>query len=158
MKPGPKPMPTVERLRRGNPGGRPMNKREPKPRKGRLVCPRWLDEEARREWKRLEPLLRDAGITTSVDRAVLAAYCRAWSRWVWACKATDKNGAVIVSKKTGQAYQGPYVNVEAMYEKQLRACEAELGMTPSSRTRVQVTQTPQEAPEVDATLKYFEAS
>lgn len=45
---GRKPKPTALKVLEGNPGHRPLNKKEPLP-KGRLPrCPDWLEDDARR--------------------------------------------------------------------------------------------------------------
>lgn len=133
---GPKPKPTAVKELAGNPGGRPLNEHEPNLGAALLACPGWMGEEAAAEWDRVAPLLFRAGVTTEADRALLAAYCRAYSQWVAACAEVDDEGAVRISPKTGQPYQSAHVNVEAMYAKEMRACAAELGMTPSSRSRI----------------------
>ena len=44
---GRKPDPTVLRLLKGNPSKRPINKDEPKPRKGSISVPKHLDKRAK---------------------------------------------------------------------------------------------------------------
>ena len=44
---GRKPIPTAIKELEGNPGGRPLNKREPKPVKKAPRCPVWLEDEAK---------------------------------------------------------------------------------------------------------------
>ena len=46
---------------------------------GRATCPKQLDTEARREWRRVAPELERMGLSTTLDRAALAAYCACWS-------------------------------------------------------------------------------
>jgi hypothetical protein len=74
---GRKPKPTVLKLITGNPGRRPLNRREPKLRPGIPSCPPHLSPEAKREWSRVIPLLAECRLVTEVDRAALAAYCQA---------------------------------------------------------------------------------
>ena len=151
--PGPKPIPTAEKKRRGNPGRRPLNANEATVKPGRPRCPMWLTAEAKKEWKRVTPLLSGAGLLTELERALLTSYCEAWATYMQACKDVATFGVVLVSKNTGQAYQGPWVNVRAMAEKQMRACAAELGMTPSSRSRITVT--PQGEEEMEGKGRFF---
>jgi phage terminase small subunit len=49
--PGPAPKPTALKLVQGNPGKRKLNKSEPKF-CGAPVCPAWITDVARAEWKR----------------------------------------------------------------------------------------------------------
>jgi len=45
-------------------------------------CPPELDNVARAEWKRVTELLSEHGVITLLDRAILAAYCALWSRFI----------------------------------------------------------------------------
>ena len=47
---GRKPTPTAIKELEGNPGKRALNEREPKPQKKAPACPKWLEEEAKKEW------------------------------------------------------------------------------------------------------------
>ncbi len=46
--------------------------------------PKWLEPEAKREWRRLAPLTVKLGPLTPLDRAALAAFCTLWARYVTA--------------------------------------------------------------------------
>ena len=50
---GRKPTPTAIKELEGNPGKRALNDREPKPQKKAPACPKWLEDEAKKEWRRL---------------------------------------------------------------------------------------------------------
>ena len=78
---GRKPTPTAIKILHGNPGKRPLNKHEPMPEKKAPTCPKWLDDEAKKEWKRLAPQMEQLGILTEADRTAFASYCQAYSRW-----------------------------------------------------------------------------
>jgi len=135
---GRKPKPSALQKLQGNPGRRALNDQEPQIEPSPIEPPDFLNEEARAEWARVCPLLFQARMITDLDRAIFASYCEAWATYVRACKDVAKFGTVLVSAKTKQAYQGPWVNVRSMADKQMRACAVELGLTPSSRTRIQV--------------------
>src|SRR5687768_3708732 len=81
---GRKPKPTLLKILDGNPGKRPINESEPNAPDGVPDCPDWLDDEAKAEWARVIPELREMGLLSRADRPALAAYCTAWSRWVQA--------------------------------------------------------------------------
>jgi phage terminase small subunit len=83
---GRKPIPTAVKIAMGNPGKRPLNKREPKPVIAIPTCPAHLMPAAKNEWKRLAHYLHDLGVISELDRAALAAYCQAYGRWVEAEK------------------------------------------------------------------------
>ena len=102
-----------------------------------MWCPvSHLDDEAQTEWNRITPELSTLGLITRIDRAALAAYCQAWSRWVKAEEMLKSTGPVIKSKATGAIYQNPYLAVANRAMKQMRDFLTEFGMTPSSRNRV----------------------
>jgi P27 family predicted phage terminase small subunit len=135
--PGRKPKPTALKELAGNPGHRPLNRREPKP-TGTPTCPSHLDADAKKEWRRISKELTSLGLLTSVDRAALAAYCSAWSRWVHADTQVQKFGAVIKSPKSGYPIQNPFVGVANTALDLMRKFLVEFGMTPASRSRIQV--------------------
>ena len=75
-------------------------------------APRFLGEEAKREWRRAIRILIDRGLYTELDRAALALYCAAWGRWVEAKqRLTETGGPELVNAKTGERYQNPWVDV-----------------------------------------------
>lgn len=61
--------------------------------------PSWLDREAKAEWKRVVPELDRLGVLSRVDRAVLATYCSAWSKFVGAEKAVQADGLTVVGHR-----------------------------------------------------------
>ena len=78
---GRKPKPTAIKVLEGNPGKRSLNTAEPKPEKKAPRCPSWLEEEAKKEWKRMSKQLEQLGILTEIDMAAFAGYCQAYARW-----------------------------------------------------------------------------
>ena len=77
---GPKPRPAHLKLLRGNPGKRPVNTREPKPKTKIPTCPTHLGAIARKEWKRITVQLDAVGLLTELDRTGVAGYCTAYQR------------------------------------------------------------------------------
>jgi len=132
---GRKPKPTELKRRAGNPGRRKLNDQEPTPALRAPPCPRHLDRIARREWRRLCRELLELGILTDLDRAVLIAYCESWSLYVQAREKVAEEGSVLISSK-GTPYASPYHNQMTAAMKAMVGYAAELGMTPSSRSRV----------------------
>src|SRR5262245_60793876 len=98
---GRKPKPTVVRKLEGNPGRRPLNAREPLAPEGIPERPDYLDDEAKAEWFRIVPVLRDMGLLSLADRTALAAYCTAYSRWVQAEANVRKYGTIVKSPDKG---------------------------------------------------------
>ena len=69
---GRKPKPTAMKELEGNPGKHPLNASEPKPKKKAPACPKWLEPEAKKEWKRLAPSLEAMGVLTQADLTAFA--------------------------------------------------------------------------------------
>ena len=136
---GRKPKPTALKELAGNPGKRPLNEREPKPRAAVPTAPRHLTGEARKEWRRMGRELLALGVLTTVDRAALAAYCVAYARWADAEAQVTKLGTVVKTAN-GNLIQNPYLAVANRAMDQMMKAASEFGMTPSSRSRVQVQQ------------------
>ena len=134
---GPAPQPTALRKLHGNPGKRPLPKNEPQPRRAIPPCPRHLSKKAKAEWRRVSRELYDLGLLSNVDRAALAAYCTAWARWVEAEEIVQQKGMVIKTTN-GNFIQNPFLSIANRAMDDMRRLMVEFGMTPASRTRVQV--------------------
>ena len=72
---------------------------------------------------------------TVIDRAVLAAYCQAYGRWV---EAEDKLRETPMLFKTPSGYvqQSPWLGIINKQLELMGRYMNELGMTPASRSRV----------------------
>lgn len=136
---GAKPKPTSLKLLQGNPGHRPLNPNEPKPRAVIPPPPEHVTGEARKEWFRISKQLHGLGLLTEIDRAMLAAYCIAWGRWVEAEQNLAKYGTVMLSPDKGWPVQSPYLAIANRAMEQMAKFLTEFGMSPSSRTRIQVS-------------------
>ncbi len=128
----------------GNPGKRPLDA-SGMPQFDRALprCPSHLNERARREWRRVVHELHDAGVVTKIDRTILAMYCTAYGRWEEAEEMIEEQGAVITGAKGGLS-QNPWLWTTNRALEQLRRYLAELGMTPSARSRVTTIGAPQQ--------------
>lgn len=136
---GPAPKPSALKQLEGNPGKRTTNTKEPRPATKIPACPKHLSAEAHKEWRRVSKQLADLRLLTEVDRAALAAYCQAWARWVEAEKEMAKEDfRMITITEKGYPVLSPWFSVADKALKQMKAFLAEFGMTPSSRSRVQV--------------------
>jgi len=135
MKSGPPPTPTRLKLLRGNPSKRPLNNKEPKPRITIPSCPKHLNQEARKEWRRITRELAALGLISNLDRAALAAYCDAYARWVEASENVRQFGLILKSP-SGYPIQSPYLAILNKAIEQMRAFLVEFGMTAASRSRI----------------------
>jgi P27 family predicted phage terminase small subunit len=136
--PGRKPKPTAIKQLAGNPGHRPLNASEPRPAPGAPDCPDHLDDLARREWERVCAELVQLGVVTRLDRAALAAYCQSFSLWSDAAAKLKKFGTVVKGP-TGLPVISPFFRIADLALKQMHRWAAELGLGPSSRSRIHVT-------------------
>jgi P27 family predicted phage terminase small subunit len=142
---GRKPRPTAAKLLDGNPGRRPINLAEPLPPEVTTA----FDEPpielaadpaqpeglavARAEWRRLAPMLRRCRQITEADRTALLALCLEWDRYL---EARAKAYPRVVKTQSGYFMPNPWLAIQT---KALALCLKlwpELGLTPSSRTRV----------------------
>lgn len=138
---GPLPKPTALKVLEGNPGKRPLNRAEPKPRPVAPKCPAWLLLEAKREWRRVAPELERLGLLTVVDGTALAGYCQAYARWREAEAALSEHGLTFATDK-GYVCVRPEVAIAQRSLQLVKGFCAEFGLTPSSRGRMTL-------PEVD---------
>ena len=142
---GPAPKPTAVKILQGKPGHRPLPANEPKPDSGRLPsAPRWLSDEAKREWKRIAPRLHAVGLLTEVDGLALAMLCEAFAQYMAAKAVVDREGLLLVSEK-GNSYQHPAAGLMTQARGELLKWAREFGMTPSARSRISV-QAAEDAP------------
>lgn len=133
---GRKPLPTALRLVTGNAGNRPLNALEPKPELAVPTCPAHLHPTAKAEWKRLARQLHTMGILTHLDRSVLAAYCQAYGRWVEAERRL-KETPILLKTPAGFVQPSPWLGISNKSVELMLKFAAELGLSPSSRSRVQ---------------------
>lgn len=132
---GRKPKPTAMKVLEGNPGGRPLNNREPAPAKKAPRCPSWLEDEAKKEWKRMAKVLEAMGLLTEMDMAAFAGYCQAYARWKEAEEFITQHGS-MVRTPNGYLQQVPQVSIAQTNQKiMLKFCE-QFGLTPSARSRI----------------------
>ncbi|WP_254695300.1 phage terminase small subunit P27 family [Oceanicola sp. D3] len=100
-------------------------------------CPPHLSDTARREWRRLAAPLHEIGVLTLADRAVLAAYCQAYSRWVEAEQNLSKT-PMLLKTPSGYAQQSPWLSIANKQLELMARFMGELGLTPVARRRVEI--------------------
>ena len=139
---GPPPKPTTLKIAAGNPGRRPLNKSEPQPKRGNPMCPDWLDDEAKRHWEYILPILDSMRVLTVAEGDALVQYCRAYSRWKAAeshlmehgttYEVLDKDGLFQRVQTRPQVAEARSM-LDVMHRKQ-----QEFGLTPAARSRIAV--------------------
>lgn len=89
------------------------------------------------------------GLLTSVDADAIAMYAETYARWVVASQKLATGGMVIeMATQNGGKYlaSSPYWAIVNQCLKIMKQLLSEFGMTPASRTRIQVERPPDEDP------------
>ena len=151
---GPLPKPAVLKLLEGNPGKRALNLADGvNPRVEIPSCPKHLGIEARKEWKRITPVLEELGLVSNLDRAALALYCQSVGRLTEL--ETSFAGKVQLKVDAGTAYCDAVFDVmrcvtpngyeqQSLIAQQINSYRAQVnrflghfGLSPAARARVQ---------------------
>lgn len=136
--PGPKPTPSAIRRQNGNRGHRPINDNEPVITEVPFGPPAFLTPGALVEWNYYYPLLSKSRVIRPTDRTALHAYCVAVDRFNRMEKNIAAKGEVVESPKTRTPMINPYLSVSKAAQDAILKFGAELGLSPSSRTRLHV--------------------
>ena len=153
---GPLPKPAALRLLEGNASKRPLDLAQGiNPRIEVPSAPKHLGPEARKEWRRITPLLFDLGLISGLDRAALALYCQSVGRL--AELETAFNGQVDLLVSSGAAYadavyeashavtpsgyaqQSVLVQLIKSHREQVNRYLMHFGLSPAARGRVQAS-------------------
>jgi P27 family predicted phage terminase small subunit len=133
---GRKPIPTARKIASGAAAKDPkrINRREPKPLEGAPKRPTHFDRVASAMWRRLVSLFDEMGMLNQADGDMMAAYCDNESAYRQALLAVRKTGQVLGSgtKLTRNPHS---VELHKYADRKLKML-AEMGLTPSSRTKV----------------------
>lgn len=164
---GMKRLPTATKKLTGNRSKKPLPKNEPQPDLGTAPppAPDYLDEGGKAEWNRLARQLWLNGILGLEDWTAFAGYCEAFSDWMRynemiaaqsrkARQAADAALAFdgeatesvllpeydgrIVGTSNGNLIQSPIVALRNTARRDCLKFATEFGLTPSSRSRVNV--------------------
>ena len=136
---GQRPKPTRLKMLDGNPGKQRLPVNEPKPTVRLPPAPSHLAPAAKAEWRRTGKLLLALGLVTDIDRAAFAVYCQAYARWVEAEDNLRQFG-MIVKAPSGYPIPSPFLSIANQSMAQIQRMLGEFGMTPASRTRIQVAE------------------
>jgi P27 family predicted phage terminase small subunit len=121
----------------GNPGHRKLNREEPEPSGDLIEPPGWFSDRQRVLWGQA---IRDAppGLLRLLDSSVLEVFIVAKSVHEEAALKVEKFGAVVKGMD-GEHMRSPYVGILNQQSAVMLKCVAELGFSPSSRSRVKVS-------------------
>lgn len=126
----------------GNPGKRAANKREPKPKKHAdpPVAPEHLDDDARRAWDTLAPMLVRLGVLTEADHFALERLAECYSE-VREHRAELKeigHTYETVSATGGVMHRRrPEAVLLADADRRFKGYLVEFGLTPAARSKVE---------------------
>lgn len=153
---GPQPKPTALKLLEGNPGKRALDlSAGVNPRVEIPDAPKHLGKEARKEWKRITPILEGLGLISGLDRTALGLYCQAVGRLHELEMAF--NGQVARMEEGGTAYvdavaaasqsatpsgyvqQSVMVQLIKNHREQVNRYLMHFGLSPAARARVQAS-------------------
>ncbi len=151
---GRSPKPTSLKVLGGNPGKRSLNRAEPKPKTSAKApkSPAFLSENAKKEWKRVAPVLHEMGLLTEVDVAALAVYCQAYARWMEAEKTLAEEGTTFTTEK-GYVGAHPAISIAKQCWATIKQFAAEFGLTPSARGRMTLPEPDQEEDPFEGYMK-----
>jgi P27 family predicted phage terminase small subunit len=136
---GPRPEPTRIRLLKNNPSKKAPNAEEPLVESlHELPPPPEMTGVALKTWHTLTAELSDLGMLTRIDAHLLTMYCETWADIDQYQKKIREFGHIIKAP-SGYPMQSPFVNMLSKARGHILRMQAELGMTPSARSRVKVT-------------------
>lgn len=137
---GPAGKPTQLKALQGNPGKRPLNKNEIKPPMADSIPapPAYLGKFAKKEWKRIAPMLYKVKLLTKFDETALASYCQAYDRWLTAEKKLRTYDEFTYTSDKGNILQRPEVGIANKAMDDLLRYGREFGLTPSSRRNLSI--------------------
>lgn len=150
---GPQPQPSALKRLTGNPGRRPIGKREPRP-VPELTRPRAVSGAAAEEWDRVVAAM-PPGFFTAADAPVLTIYCLSWVLYQNALGQVAREG-MTTKGSMDQLVAHPMLAVaRGQAEVILRAADR-LGMSPAARTRLTIED--QDDGPGDPTDRFFSAN
>jgi P27 family predicted phage terminase small subunit len=118
------------------------------PEVGLPPMPKHLSREARKEWKRVTPLLLELNLLTKIDLAAIERYCRLYGRWQQVERALtaaqehaitsgrDVTDALVQVRPSGLVLESPLSKQARELAHEVEQAEACFGMNPSARARV----------------------
>nr|DAF38970.1 MAG TPA: terminase small subunit [Caudoviricetes sp.]DAJ57237.1 MAG TPA: terminase small subunit [Caudoviricetes sp.] len=140
MTSGRKNTPTQLKVLNGNPGKRPLNQNEPKPKPVMPECPSWLNGYAKKMWKDLGLELHKLGLLTNIDGQAFAAACQSYGIWVECEHVLKEKGRVMTINTERGEYnqQRPEVSIGNSALKNFRSFCSEFGLSPAARASITV--------------------
>ena len=104
-------------------------------------------KEARREWRRVVPLLEQIGVFGNLDKSNLAAYCYNYGEWI---ELIRKRSALSISEPEDYKLLQAIDKQIKVHEDQFRRFGSACGMDPSGRLKAAAKQTQTEQETIEA--------
>jgi P27 family predicted phage terminase small subunit len=142
MKPGPRPQSKQTRELTGQAAVHPerVNKLEPTPPPGAPDKPTHLDQIGSEAWDHVVALFAEMGMLNKADGVLIEIYASCYSSYRSALAMVAKTGQVLLVReedgKRVEVKRNPYSVELHKYRDALCRMLAEMGMTPSGRSRV----------------------
>jgi len=140
---GPKTEPAHLKLLKGNPGKRALDLDAGiNPLVEIPTCPGHINEDGKKEWRRITVELLPLGLVSKIDRAMLALYCHAYGRWVHAelkIRELDKvapDSGLKQNSPNGYEQISMWVIIANKAMEQVHKYASEFGLSPSARSGV----------------------
>jgi P27 family predicted phage terminase small subunit len=138
---GRKPLPTVLKLVRGNPGKRPLNDAEPVPTRDLTEQHKEIARLTPRQRELLRDLLGDLpkGLLKSVDLPLVVVFVHSWERYLDCIAHISKETLIVKANNEGAGYkQNPFIKLSRYFADDMMRAATEIGCTPAARARLRV--------------------
>ena len=102
-----------------------------------LKPPSYLPADAKKEWKRIVPLLKQMNLGI-LDKANIEGYCISYALYLKASKELAKEPLLITKMVKGVATQieNPLISTQKKYGDEVRKFGSLIGITPNSRYQI----------------------
>ncbi len=139
--PGRKPLPTAIKKIKGTLQKCRANSCEPKPCGTLGEPPDYMSDTAKEAW-RYAVINAPAGLLSSLDAAVLERWANCAGMYREALAKINRSGVsgMLIKTPSGILRRSPLMDVIRDLALEMKGYEAEMGFTPASRSRVQITQ------------------
>jgi P27 family predicted phage terminase small subunit len=132
---GRKPKPTHLRLLEGNPGKRRINRDDMRPSEGLDAPPEWLSKSQQAGWTYAVEHARP-GLLKRIDGSILTVFVVAEDLHRQAIEAINSSGLLAPSPVKAEPMQNLYLAIANKQALIMAKAAAELGFSPSSRSRI----------------------
>ena len=128
-------IPTKIHRLHGIPGKRPLPEGEPEPEVKIPSPPAIIQGVALEEWHRITTELLALGLIAEINRALIAAYCKAYADWIEAEGHWDTEPRIFKTE-TGYPVTNPWRSVaDKAFERMCKVATG-FGMDPASMSRI----------------------